>query len=132
MLLDDQPLAPPMEPVGQAAPAPVEEGRNGSRRRWRVAAILLAALLLLAGYLAVTAPLSKSLQPITAPALTLLSADGTPIARRGAITDAPVTVETLPDHVANAFLAIEAVFGSDLPKNDAFVSAVKRAYAKLG
>ena len=30
------------------------------------------------------------------------------------------------------FLAIEAVFGSDLPKNDAFVSAVKSAYAKLG
>jgi fructuronate reductase len=30
------------------------------------------------------------------------------------------------------FLAIEAVFGSDLPKNEEFVSAVKSAYAKLG
>ena len=35
--------------------------------------------------LTITAPLSKSLQPIGAPSLTLLSAEGVPIARKGAV-----------------------------------------------
>ena len=39
--------------------------------------------------------------------ITLLAADGTPIARNGAVTDAPVDVDTLPPHVVNAFLSIE-------------------------
>jgi penicillin-binding protein 1A len=55
----------------------------------------------------VTAPLSKSLQPIAAPGITLLSAEGKPIARRGAVTDLPVEVGELPAHVAAAFVAIE-------------------------
>ena len=108
MLFDNRP-APPAEPPGidLAQPMPTETPASPSRRRWRIAGAVLAVFLLLFTYLAVTAPLSKSLQPITAPALTLLSADGTPIARRGAITDEPVTVEALPDHVENGFLAIE-------------------------
>lgn len=65
----------------------------------------LFALLLL--WLAITAPLGKSLQPIAPPQITLLAADGTPIARNGAIVDAPVKVADLPPHVVEAFLAIE-------------------------
>jgi penicillin-binding protein 1A len=58
-------------------------------------------------WLAITAPLSKSLQPIAPPRITLLASDGTPIARNGAIVDKPVDVGTLPPHVVQAFLSIE-------------------------
>jgi penicillin-binding protein 1A len=67
----------------------------------------VALFLLLLAWLAITAPLSKSLQPIAPPELTLLAADGTPIARNGADIKAPVEVEDLPPHVVEAFLAIE-------------------------
>ncbi|MBH5323086.1 transglycosylase domain-containing protein [Aurantiacibacter sediminis] len=73
--------------------------------RW--AALFLAIVILLIGYLAVTAPLSKSLEPIAAPQITLLAADGTPIARNGAVVDEPVQAAHLPDHVIEPFLAIE-------------------------
>ena len=82
----------------------------GRRRRWwivRGVAALLALLILIVAWLAVTAPLSKSLQPIAAPQLTLLASDGTPIARSGAVIDKPVEVKKLPKHVVNAFIAIE-------------------------
>lgn len=80
------------------------------RKRWwfaRIIAGLLALFIVLVGWLAVTAPLSKSLEPIAPPQITLLAADGTPIARNGAITDEPVDVSRLPPHVVGAFLAIE-------------------------
>ena len=73
--------------------------------RW-IAGVLLV-LFLLIGYLAITAPLSKSLEPIAPPQVTLLAADGTPIARNGAVVDEPVRVSELPDHVIAPFLAIE-------------------------
>jgi penicillin-binding protein 1A len=81
------------------------------RTRWQwfrlgLLGFFLAFSLLLA-WLAVTAPLSKSLQPIVPPQITLLAADGTPIARNGAIVDMPVDVQELPPHVVQAFLAIE-------------------------
>ena len=41
-------------------------------------------------YLFFTAPLSKSLEPLAPPQITLLAADGTPIARKGAVVEAPV------------------------------------------
>ena len=88
------------------APAP----RKGRSRWWwasRGIAALLLAFFLLIGWLAITAPLSKSLQPISPPQLTLLAADGTPIARNGAIVDTPVKAAELPDHVKQAFIAIE-------------------------
>lgn len=110
MFTDPRPLSPIEEPqgVGLAPPAPIEAPPpSRRRRRWRIVAAILAVFLVLVAYLAVTAPLSKSLQPIAAPGLTLLSADGTPIARRGAITDEPVDATKLPDHVPAAFLAIE-------------------------
>ncbi|MGB3167751.1 MAG: transglycosylase domain-containing protein, partial [Alteraurantiacibacter sp.] len=102
-------------------PPPEEQYREGWRRfmpkrlrhrswlwwvsRWIAAALL--TLILLIGYLAITAPLNKSLQPIAPPQITLLAADGTPIARNGAMVDEPVEVARLPDHVIQPFLAIE-------------------------
>ena len=71
------------------------------------ASILFALLFALTLWLALTAPLSKSLQPPAPPSITLLSAEGQPIARRGAIIAERVDVANLPPHVAEAFLAIE-------------------------
>ena len=64
-------------------------------------------LLIIITWLAITAPLSKSLEPIAPPRLTLLAADGQPIARNGAVVDRPVKAGTLPLHVKQAFMAIE-------------------------
>ena len=72
-----------------------------------VLAGLFALLLLIIAWLAVTAPLSRSLQPIAPPSISLMSADGHLIARRGAVIDKPVTVVKLPSHVPQAFMAIE-------------------------
>lgn len=80
------------------------------RKRWwlvRLVAGFLFVLILTVAFLAVTAPLSRSLQPIVPPEITLLAADGTPIARNGAVVDEPVRVADLPPHVVEAFLAIE-------------------------
>jgi penicillin-binding protein 1A len=77
--------------------------------RWvgRGLAIFVFLFVLAVGWLAVTAPLSKSLQPPTPPSITLLADDGSPIARHGAIIGKPVDAAKLPKHVTNAFLAIE-------------------------
>jgi penicillin-binding protein 1A len=72
-----------------------------------VAAAGLAVLMIIIAWLAVTAPLSRSLKPIAPPAISLMSADGHLIARRGAVIDKPVTVAELPAHVPQAFMAIE-------------------------
>ncbi|QJQ31765.1 PBP1A family penicillin-binding protein [Sphingomonas lacunae] len=107
--------------VGQHAPVPpfsttisrepVPPSRWPWTRRWKWigrGSLGLAILLMLTiGWLAITAPLSKSLQPIAPPQLTLVSADGRPIARNGAIVDRPVDVTRLPPHVIHAFLATE-------------------------
>jgi len=93
---------------GSEAPPP---GAPGRRTRWwwikRGLAGFAAVLVLLVLWLAITAPLSKSLRPIAPPQLTLLAADGTPIARNGAEIDQPVKVSDLPPHVVEALLAIE-------------------------
>jgi penicillin-binding protein 1A len=97
------------EPDDDWGQPPAPEKPNGRKRRLaaRIVAGLLLILILLIGYLAVTAPLSKSLEPLAPPQITLLAADGTPIARKGAVVDAPVNVSKLPPHVVEAFLAIE-------------------------
>ena len=96
-------------PEGPAQPPP-------PRRPWyhpfrwgwrRIVLALLAVFMLLVAWLAITAPLSKSLQPIAAPSLTLVSVEGTPIARRGADIREPVKITALPKHVPAAFIAIE-------------------------
>ncbi len=80
-----------------------------NRLRWfmRGLGALILLFVLAVGWLAITAPLSKSLKPLTPPSITLLADDGSPIARRGAIIDKPVDAAALPKNVTNAFLAIE-------------------------
>lgn len=83
---------------------------RGRRKRWwlvRIIAGILALVIALIAWLAITAPLGKSLEPIAPPQITLLASDGTPIARSGASVDAPVVASELPAHVTGAFLAIE-------------------------
>ncbi|KTW02291.1 transglycosylase domain-containing protein [Sphingomonas sanguinis] len=123
---DRVPLDRPYEPVGPHYPlydaetqswsfgtdeAP-EDMRPRRRIRWgrwimrgMGAGIILLVIAII--WLAVTAPLSRSLQPPTPPSITLTADDGTPIARRGAIIGAPVDAAKLPAHVREAFMAIE-------------------------
>ena len=106
--------ASPPRPVGsvQDAPSPQDPPRRRwPRLRWRwvkrglqAAAALFVVLF---AWLALTAPLSKSLEPLAPPRITLLAADGTPFAQNGAVIDKPVVVADLPDYVPNAFIAIE-------------------------
>ena len=95
---------PDVQP-GETPPAP----RRTGILRWIMRGLGVAIVLLVVaiGWLAVTAPLSRSLKPPTPPSITLLAADGTPIARRGAVVGAPVDVATLPPHIPEAFMAIE-------------------------
>jgi penicillin-binding protein 1A len=109
---------PSVEPFAPVAPAPavdpfgqplVEPRPKRSRWRWVRWAISGFLLLFMASvaWLAVTAPLSKSLQPIAPPSITLTDSNGRLFARRGAVTDRPVDVKKLPAHVWQAFIAIE-------------------------
>ncbi|MEI9850384.1 MAG: transglycosylase domain-containing protein [Sphingomonas sp.] len=81
--------------------------RNYLRWAVRGLAAFIVFVILAIGWLAVTAPLSKSLEPPAPPSITLLSSEGTPIARRGAVIGAPVDAAKLPPHVRGAFVAIE-------------------------
>ena len=95
---------------GQTPPPPQKKPFLGKTRWWwftRVTGGLFLLFVLMIAWLAITAPLSKSLQPIAPPRITLLASDGTPIARNGAIVDKPVDVTKLPPHVVQAFLSIE-------------------------
>ncbi|WP_336972792.1 transglycosylase domain-containing protein [Sphingobium aromaticiconvertens] len=104
------PTPAPDQPFGAGPPsafAPPMPWKKRMRIVGWVLAGLVALLLLIIAWLAVTAPLSRSLQPIAPPSISLMSADGHLIARRGAVIDKPVTVVELPPHVPQAFMAIE-------------------------
>jgi penicillin-binding protein 1A len=107
MLPGDAGSAAGGQPPYETADDPVPS--RGRRRRWVKWGLIATPILflLLVVYLLFTAPLSKSLQPPVPPSITLLSAEGTPIARRGATIGEPVDAAKLPDHVVNAFIAIE-------------------------
>ena len=91
------------------APAEASEAPPPKRRRYLkygfygFAALIFVTLL----WLIVTAPLSRALEPLDDPALLLLSSEGQPIARRGAIKDKPVTIPELDPMTPAAFIAIE-------------------------
>ena len=70
---------------------------------WIAAGLALA----FAVWLIATTPFARALEPVARPSLTLLAADGTPIAHRGPIVDAPVRVGELPPHVVHAVIAAE-------------------------
>jgi penicillin-binding protein 1A len=67
----------------------------------------LALFVVLFAWLALTAPLSRSLKPMAPPRIMLLAADGQPIAQKGAVVDRPVKASELPANVKQAFVAIE-------------------------
>ena len=99
----------PMPPPGAPPVAPpdaVPSKPKRSRRRVIVYTIA-AALLLTLLWLIITAPLSRALEPLDDPALLLLSEEGRPIARRGAIKEAPVDAAQLDPLTPAAFVAIE-------------------------
>ena len=115
-----EPMTDPSSIADPAAPPPREFGAGPPsafapptpwRRRLQILGWIIAAglalLMLVIGWLAVTAPLSRSLRPIAPPSISLMSTDGHLIARRGAVIDTPVTIAQLPAHVPQAFMAIE-------------------------
>lgn len=106
------PPPPPLELVpamagGYTTNLPVVIRPNRWRWVWRGFALLIVLFIAAVAWLALTAPLSKSLQPIAPPSITLLDTDGKPIARRGAVIEEPVDAAKLPEHVRDAFIAIE-------------------------
>ncbi len=97
---------PPAAQPPDTEPAEVPPKPKRSRRRiilYTIAAAILLTLL----WLIVTAPLSRALEPLDDPALLLLSEEGRPIARRGAIKLAPVEASKLDPLTPAAFVAIE-------------------------
>ncbi|HEX8525900.1 transglycosylase domain-containing protein [Allosphingosinicella sp.] len=102
-----QPSGDPPVPGSGASGPPSKPKRTRWQRIKRALLIFGILFVLIVAWLALTAPLSKSLEPINAPSLTILSAEGEPIARRGAIIDEPVDVARLPDRVWQPFVAIE-------------------------
>ena len=96
------------DPLAPQAPPPVEEGKPRRRRRWLIGLYCLLGLFVVTlSWLVVTAPLSRALEPLSDPALLLLSDDGHAIARRGAVKEAPVDVAKLNPITPAAFVAIE-------------------------
>ncbi|WP_076745592.1 transglycosylase domain-containing protein [Sphingomonas jeddahensis] len=97
---DDAPPPPELAPARRLP-------RISTRWIMRGLGAFVILLVLTIAWLAITAPLSQSLKPPTPPSITLTAADGTPIARRGAIIGKPVDAAQLPAHVREAFMAIE-------------------------
>src|SRR3569623_233661 len=95
---------PPLDYPGAHPP---KKQRRWGRRIVRGLADFIVLFVVLVGWLAVTAPLSKSLQPPTPPSVTLLASDGTPIAKRGAIVGKPVEASKLSKYVTGACISIE-------------------------
>src|SRR6476469_4741700 len=88
---------------------PHEEEQPPKRpRRWPLVLYTFSGLILITlVWLILTAPLSRALEPLDDPALLMLSADGHPIARRGALKEAPVDVAKLNPLTPAAFVSIE-------------------------
>jgi penicillin-binding protein 1A len=97
---------PPPPPAIE--PDPGEQPGPKRWRKTRIAVYSLAALLFATlAWLIVTAPLSRALEPLPTPAMLFLSEEGRPIARRGAIKEAPVEIANLDPLTAAAFVSIE-------------------------
>ena len=89
-------------------PAPPRRRRFWTLRRIVSTLLVLAlAFAVLVAWLSWRLPVSRALDPLPTPSLVLVSADGHPFARRGALKDRPVQVADLPAQVPAAFIAIE-------------------------
>ena len=87
---------------------PPDVPKPPQRRWWRWGFTAFGALLLVTIlWLIVTAPLGRALEPLDDPAMLLLSEEGRPIARRGAVKDEPVEAARLDPMTPAAFIAIE-------------------------
>jgi len=96
------------DPLTAQAPNSVELPAKPRRKPWKIIFYAVSALLLVTIlWLVVTAPLSRALEPLADPAMLLVSSEGRPIARRGAIKDTPVEVARLNPLTPAAFVAIE-------------------------
>ena len=96
------------DPFAAEAPQIEEVEALPRRRRWPIVLYAVSGLMLLTVvWLVVTAPLSRALEPLDDPALLMLSDDGHPIARRGAVKEAPVDATKLNPLTPAAFVAIE-------------------------
>ena len=96
------PAPPPPEPTAD---------QEQPRPRWRRARIIglsaFAVIVVTLVWLVFTAPLSRALEPLPDPAMLFLSDGGQPIARRGAVKEAPVDVTKLNRLTPAAFVSIE-------------------------
>ena len=102
------PFAPEQPPESPSSDTQLELNLKPRRRRWPIYVYSISAVILLTlVWLVFTAPLSRALEPLQDPALLLVSADGHPIAVRGAIKEAPVDVTRLSPLTPAAFVAIE-------------------------
>lgn len=98
--------APIQTQIGDEAQLP--DQARPPKRRWPIILYSIAGFLaLLLLWLVLTAPLSRALEPLDDPALLLVTEEGSPIARRGAIKEAPVDVTKLNPLTLAAFVAIE-------------------------
>ena len=106
---DGHPVEELPDPFTPESPAPVEETEKPCRRRrWPIILYSVTGLIFVTVlWLVITAPLSRALEPLPDPALLLESADGRPIALRGAIKEAPVDAARLNPLTPAAFVAIE-------------------------
>ncbi len=101
-LLDD-PFSPSVPPPSEA-PLPLPKCRQ-----WLKITLYstFVFLVLIIGWLVISAPLGRALEPLADPAMLLLSEEGRPIARRGAMKEAPVDSARLDPLTPAAFIAIE-------------------------
>ncbi|MDQ3080403.1 MAG: transglycosylase domain-containing protein [Pseudomonadota bacterium] len=99
----DDPFTPLPPPPADAVP-PARK-----RRGWLKIAFYstFVFMVLILAWLVITAPLGRALEPLKDPAMLLLTQEGTPIARRGAIKEAPVEIARLDPLTPAAFIAIE-------------------------
>ena len=102
------------DPLGPAGPRPglqpdaIPLEQPTRKRRWPLVLYAIAGLFfVILIWLIVTAPLSRALEPLDDPAILLVSQEGRPIARRGAIKESPVDVTRLDPLTPAAFVAIE-------------------------
>jgi penicillin-binding protein 1A len=101
------------DPFAPSPPPPLDSETENEppKRRWRRAKIIgltvLGVIALTLVWLVFTAPLSRALEPLPDPAMLFLSDDGRPIARRGAVKEAPVEVTKLNPLTPAAFVSIE-------------------------
>ena len=96
----------PWQSASQTSALNQEKPRR--KRRWPLVLYFVAGLLFVTvTWLVITAPLSRALEPLKDPAILLVSEEGQPIARRGAIKEAPVDVTKLNPLTPAAFVSIE-------------------------